>query len=295
MKFPNLFRRIRKSLFVFLPLALLAGYAVHDALSHYRGLAFCAVPIQPQPGCSTGASPSDPCHGTTTSSSTVIHIFTPAQIFAGSTDTFRISVSNGAPIDVAAGFDIDVDTPAMLDTVPGMHTFLTAALGFGPFGNWSDITQTKPQTWVGGSDSAVWTFLYTARPTAGFDTIYIDGIAVDGDSASSAPATDHWNQIDTIITVLPAPNIVTPSSSGNLLQVYPNPAANVLFINDGIPTDVGTYTVTDAAGRVVLRGRQIPLDGRQSIDISDIAAGAYVISIQPRMGQAITRRIAIQR
>ncbi len=290
--FPILFRQIRRSFAVVVALALLGGYAVQDVLSHWHGMPDYALPIIG--GCDAGANLQDECHHES-SASTVIHVYiASAQVYAGSTDTLRISVANPYPLDIAAGFDIAVDTPAMLDTVPGMNTILTLPNPpYSLYPAWS-VTHSQPQFFQPNTDSAIWTMLYTARPMPGIDTIYAAGNAVNGDSAS-ADVQDHWDSITVYVTVLPAPSIVTPSSSGNLLQVYPNPAANVLFINDGIPADVGTYTVMDAAGRVVLRGRQIPLDGRQSIDISGIAAGAYIISIQPRMGQAITRKIAIQR
>ncbi len=292
---PNLFRHIRKSLFVFLPLALLAGYEINDALSHWRGVAYCAVPLQQTPGCNATATPSDGCHGPNPSSSTVIHLFLPDTIYAGNTYLLRISVSTRSPQDVAAGFDVDIDSPAMLDTVPGFHTLLSDSLP--PFLSYWDIHHTQPQSFtVNGtnSDSAIWSMLYTARPTAGFDTFYVDGNAVDGDSAT-ADLADHWDSLTKIVTVLPAPSIVAPALSSNILLVYPNPASNEIFINDGILSDVGTYTLTDAAGRVVCYGRQIPLDGTRSLDISNIAAGAYVLSVQPRTGQTFSRSIAIDR
>jgi hypothetical protein len=293
--FPILFRRIRKSLFVVLPLALLAGYAVHDALSHYRGVAYCAVPLQQDPGCNATATPTDACHGAVPSPVTVIHVLMPDTIYAGNTYIVRISVANPDPIDVAAGFDVDIDSPAMLDTVAGMITFLSDSLP--PFLSWWDIHHTAPQSFTmngPNSDSAVWSIQYTARPTPGFDTFYVDGNAVDGDSASPS-IHDHWDSLTQIVTVLPAPSIVTPALSSNVLQVYPNPASNEIFINDGIPTYVGTYTLTDASGRVVLYGRQFPLDGSRSIDISSIAAGAYFLNVQPRMGRTFTRSVAIHR
>ena len=102
-------------------------YAVNNALSHYRGLPYVALPLEEygvERGCDAGASLQDGCHGARTSSSTVIHIYTTSgPVYAGSTDTLRISVANPDPVDIAAGFDLDVDTPAMLDTIPGMNTF----------------------------------------------------------------------------------------------------------------------------------------------------------------------------
>lgn len=293
--FSILFLGIRKSLFVILPLALLGGYAVHDALSHYRGVAYCAVPLQQEPGCNATATPTDGCHGAVPSPSTVIHVLLPDTIYAGNTYIVRISVANPDPIDIAAGFDVDIDSPAMLDTVHGMITFLSDSLP--PFLSWWDIHHTAPQSFnMNGpnSDSAVWSIQYTARPTPGFDTFYVDGNAVDGDS-SNASTHDHWDSLTQIVTVLPAPSIVTPALTSNALQIYPNPASNQIFINSGIPTDMGTYTLTDASGRIVLYGRQFPLNGSRGIDLSSIAAGSYFLNVQPRIGKAVTRSIAIDK
>jgi hypothetical protein len=118
--FSILFRGIRRSLFVFILLALLGGYAIDNALSHWHGM-----PDQAWlGGCDGNPTLQDPCHGPA-STSTKIHIFLPDTIYAGYTYTLRISVSNRSPLDSAGGFDLDVDTPAMLDTVPNMDTRLT--------------------------------------------------------------------------------------------------------------------------------------------------------------------------
>ena len=157
-----------------------------------------------------------------------------------------------------------------------------------------DITHLKPQSFAPHTDSAVWSMLYTARPTAGIDTIYAAGNAVNGDSASP-DITDHWDSAILYITVLPAPSIVTPSASGNVFQAYPNPASNQFFVNDGNAADVGSYTLTDAAGRVVTSGSEIPLDGKHRVDVSRIAAGAYMLHVQTWSGLSFTRSMVIQR
>jgi hypothetical protein len=288
--FPILFRRIRKSFFLFLPLALLAGYSVHDAFSHYTG---ADVPGDAELGSCALGNPL-PCHAGPASSSTVIHLFTPSQILAGHTYIFRISVASLDTADHAAGFDVDVDTPVTLDTIPGVNTFSTA-----PFPGISDewsITHSVPQLFSANgvnSDSAVWSFLYTAPDSPGVYPIYLAGNAVNGDSAT-ADTEDHWNVAVQNITVL-ASDMVSPSSQSISVQVFPNPASNELFINDGSAAVDGAYTITDPAGRVMLYGRQLPLDGAHSIDISHLAAGAYLLSVQPRMGPSFSRCIVIRR
>ncbi len=290
--FPILFRRIRKSLFVILPLALLAGYAVHDAYSHYDGVltaGYAAIPG----GCGAGAPGT--CHGPEADATTLIHLYTPSTIIAGNTYTLTFSVANPNPQDVAAGFDIDVDTPASLGMIPGTNTVISNPDTLFGTGLWS-ISHSIPQQFnVNGanSDSAVWSFQYTARPTAGVDILYLAGNAVNGDSAIAGDS-DRWNQSVAYITVQAASS-VAQTSSASALQVYPNPASNELFINDGIPADEGSYTLTDAAGRVVLFGHHISLDGNHNIDVSTIGTGTYILSVQPRNGSSFSKSIVIQK
>jgi Secretion system C-terminal sorting domain len=289
MKFSILFRTIRKSIFLLVTLALVGGYAVHDALSHYTGedVAGTASSFS---GCGGPG-----CHAPSPDPTTVIHLFTPAKIVAGQTYRLRISVSNPDPNDVAAGFDVDAFSPIGLDTdtIANLHTGSVP-----PFEDFlpGSITHTMPQLFKANganSDSAVWSFLYTASPTPGIDTLYLAGNAVNGDSAD-ADTADHWNQSVAYITVQ-APSGVASASSASSIQIYPNPASNELFINDGNLSDAGSYTLADAAGRVVMNGRRIPLDGNHSIDVSNINEGAYILSVQPQMGQSFSRKIVIQR
>ncbi len=290
MKRSTLFRHIRKGVFLFFALALIAGYSVHDVLSHYTGGAEIAEYPKLAQGCGQGLQ----CHGLNPDTSTHLHLFVPAKIYAGSTDTLRLSVSNSNKEDIEAGFDIDVDTPAMFQAIPGTNTVVTVDTFF--YFIWS-IGHNKPQLFSANgpkSDSAVWTFLYTPRSTAGMDTLYVAGNAVNGDSAY-ANDSDRWFDDTVFIKVLPALNSVAPSSPASSVQIYPNPASNEIFVNDGIPADAGTYTLTDPAGRVVLSGHPIPLDGNHSIDLSSVNAGAYILNVQPRNGQSFSRKIVVQR
>jgi hypothetical protein len=283
---PFLFSRIRKGFFIFLPLALLGGYAVHDAFSHYYGSDIAGY--AEIGGCNFGSTSETPCHGSV-SPSTSIHFSTPSPIVAGNTYLFTVTISNPDTADHYAGLDVDVDTPVVLDSIAGMNTFLTP-----PFAGVSDeysITHNTPKMLVG--DSATWSFWYTAPTTPGVYPIYIDGNTVNGDSAT-ADTEDHWDSITDFINVVPSDG-VTPSSFASAIQVYPNPASNELFINDGIPSDEGSYALIDPSGRVVLNGGEIPLDGRHSANISSIAAGTYILSVQPQIGRAFSRSVVIRR
>ncbi len=210
MKFSIPFRTIRKSIFVLVTLALVGGYAVHDALSHYTGedVAGTASSFS---GC---GGPS--CHAPFPDTTTVIHLFMPAKIVAGQTYTFMISVSNPDPNDVAAGFDVDAFSPIGLDTIANLHTGSVP-----PFEDFlpGSITHTMPQLFKANganSDSAVWSFLYTASPTPGIDTLYLAGNAVNGDSAN-ADTADHWNRSVAYLTEH-APSGVASATAASSIQ-----------------------------------------------------------------------------
>ncbi len=284
MKIPSLFRHIRKSALLLLVLALLGGYSVHNAFSHYDGITIAGYAAFP-----SGCGQSNPCHSPVPDPTTVIHLYTPATIVAGNTYKFTLSVANPNKEDIAAGFDIDANQPVILDTIPGQNTIITNPDSTGS-GEWT-ISHMTPKSFVG--DSATWTFNYTAPTVPGVYTIYIAGNAVNGDSAT-ATDSDRWNHIAPNITVV-APSGVAPAPSMPSIQVYPNPASRELFLNDGVPSDVGSYTLTDASGRVMLIGRQVALDGSHSIDVSTMAAGAYMLTVQPRSRSAFMRSIIIQR
>jgi hypothetical protein len=129
--------------------------------------------------------------------------------------------------------------------------------------------------------------------TPGVYPIYVAGNAVDNDSAN-ADTQDHWDSLTVFINVLPSDG-VTQSAPASAIQVYPNPASNELFINDGVAFDEGSYALIDPSGRVMLNGGEMPLDGRHSANISRIAAGTYILSVQPHAGKAFSRSVVIRR
>jgi hypothetical protein len=80
----SFFRTIRKGLFLILPLALIVGYSINKAMGTSTG-----VVGQSTIGCGGGS-----CHGSQ-SAATVVKIYTSAaQILAGQTYVFTISVAN---------------------------------------------------------------------------------------------------------------------------------------------------------------------------------------------------------
>ncbi len=71
----------------------------------------------------------------------------------------------------------------------------------------------------------------------------------------------------------------------NDLTIYPNPATDVLFI-DGLTEEVTNITITDLQGRTIINTTNIDSN---SIDISDLDAGVYLLTIQTAEGSLVDK------
>jgi Secretion system C-terminal sorting domain len=121
---------------------------------------------------------------------------------------------------------------------------------------------------------------------------------VAANSITLSPNTDI--QKGAILTILPGPctsPVLRPAGSsetvtapdisrnqdfeaGSVVNVYPNPADNLLYvqISKGVKMLTGIqYTITDLMGKVMLRG--IINKTNQDISISDLAGGGYFLNI----------------
>lgn len=276
MKLSMPFRHIRKSLLLFIPLGLLAGYATHEAVAHYSGIIGYS-----QIGCS---GPS--CHGFQ-STNTVVSLYTNAtQIEAGQTYVFKFSVANSlsTPKEVAAGCDIS-DSGGTL-AVDGSGSGLVAAGG--------ELTHNEPRDFTG--DSAVWQFKYTAPKTPGIAHIYAVGNAVINNALEDMNSQfDHWNG-DTLTLYIVPLNGVNPVSntSSNAITVYPNPSHGLATLSSEGLSGPAQIQVSDAAGRTVLNETVI-VGNETPLDFSSLPNGSYFMQVQPRNGQPFTRSIIIQK
>lgn len=83
-----------------------------------------------------------------------------------------------------------------------------------------------------------------------------------------------------------------PLSASYTATVYPNPASTSIQVKlEGITEDV-TMSIYDAAGRTVLSQ---PVINGQSVDVSNLAAGSYIYSLQVRGRNVMTGKIAIEK
>jgi hypothetical protein len=77
---------------------------------------------------------------------------------------------------------------------------------------------------------------------------------------------------------------VLENSIGNTLEIYPNPAKNVINVKTADTKLLGmAYSIYDNTGKVVLSGKIT--SENTSIELGNLAAGIYVLSIAENMKQ----------
>jgi uncharacterized delta-60 repeat protein len=86
--------------------------------------------------------------------------------------------------------------------------------------------------------------------------------------------------------------IAEASPEGNAaIQIYPNPADNLLFIENKSQLKISCIRVYDMLGVLV---KQVDNPDKQPVDISDLPAASYVLSIQTEQGAALHRTFVVR-
>ncbi len=268
----NFFREIRKGIFVFVPLALLAGYSIHEASARRAG-----VLGQSQIGCSGPTSPGTPeCHGAQ-SNATVVKFWTDSTGFGlGGSYLFTFSVSN--PSERGAGLDISVDNGDTIFAAESSRDFQT-------FG--SEATQLQPLLFTG--DSSVWTFIYKPGK-AGIRHLYGAGNAVNMNTLEDP--TDHWDTTTYFINVETS-GVNATTQELPIPTIYPNPCRGIVTLSSPALSGLATIEVSDASGRTILN-EEIILGSRTPLDFSNLSAGSYFVSVKPKSGKPFSQHLIIQ-
>lgn len=76
----------------------------------------------------------------------------------------------------------------------------------------------------------------------------------------------------------------------NAFNVYPNPIRGKMQIDGPLTLQNIQMTVTDIAGRAVIREKR-QVNGKTELDVSTLPAGAYVLQIESQQRQVTTRFI----
>ncbi len=111
--------------------------------------------------------------------------------------------------------------------------------------------------------------------------ILVSGFCISDEDCE--PTAGYLARINSVFDPDPVTDMKTNSFSG--LTFYPNPARNVLnIVLDNLPNREGNLEIQDLNGRTI---KQFLLDGKptQSIDISGIDAGMYVVSVSNEAGE----------
>ncbi|WP_223605875.1 S8 family serine peptidase [Chryseobacterium sp. OSA05B] len=110
-------------------------------------------------------------------------------------------------------------------------------------------------------------------------TIKHKGTLTGGSQNYTLIVTGKANAGTTVKTSSGKVNSSKEITMDNLTSIYPNPAKNEINVNLGTKASTSlTLNVFDVSGKQILTQRAV--DGRNKIDISDIPAGSYILSVQ---------------
>lgn len=206
-------RKIWRSASIALLLFGVISFASDYAVSHSGGMTGVTNRPGDNPGCT--------CHCANASGNTSVSVTTGSSLTvqAGSTITFTISVSNSN--EAKAGCDISVWRGTLTAGNDGLQS------------SGGQLTHSAPKALA-----ASWTFTYTAPSTAGGDTIYATGNAVNNDGGNGGGnCSDNWNLASKVII-----DVISPQRS---LSVSP---ASINFGNKRVGGTFTDNTLTLTAG-----------------------------------------------
>lgn len=209
---------------------------------------------------STGCS----CHGSASSTVTV-SISGPAQVQAGSTSTYQVTISGGS------GTRVCTDIAASSGSLQPFDSALKLS------GN--ELITNGTKTYTNGQ--YVYSFNYTAPATGGNQTLYATGLATN--------SSGQWNFApDKVISVVTATDVMTNSIPAEyaLEQNYPNPFNPSTLIKYSIAeTGNVTLKIYDMLGNEIeTLVNEIKLPGNYSVQFSsenlNLASGIYFYKLR---------------
>ena len=176
--------------------------------------------------------------------------------------------SGGVMISTDGGLTWETDNETFTFFYPGMNaghldangtTYIGGSSGFGDGGVIFD------------NSTPFWTWGSIDQP--------INDITSYGDSTTFLVGDSGAIYVNVSLTALGLEN---PSSID--FRLAPNPANSHLQVN-GITEEVLGYTITDMAGRTMLKVYQITF-GRVNVDVSNLAEGCYFLNLKTKEGES---------
>jgi hypothetical protein len=170
-------------------LAIIGAYAIVDINAHSNGLSINNLTDKyTNTGCY--------CHCTSSSTNTTVTLSTssgssPLTASPSTSYTFTVTVANSSESD--GGVEVASYSGSGLAAGTGLQLVN------------GELTHSTPKSFTGGSCS--WTFTYTSGSTAGYDTLYATGNAVNGDGSNGlGGCSDEWNNSSKFIIHVVAPS-----------------------------------------------------------------------------------------
>ncbi len=135
---------------------------------------------------------------------------------------------------------------------------------------------------IGYSDSALRIGMAIPGPSLQYFKGKIDEVRIYNRAINSQEITALYNNTNTSIGEV---------ASQSNIQVYPNPASDVLYINGNDRVN-STLFISDILGKNVLKK---DISNTSNIDISDLAAGVYSVSLFDESGNMFyTNKLIVQ-
>jgi hypothetical protein len=224
------------------------------------------------------------CHNPTPTSSVIVTINGPAELIAGQSAHYTVTVQGGPA--VRAGTNIAA-SDGTIDPV----SFELQKIG-------DELTHTSPQTFENGV--ATFNFSYTAPTTPGVYTIFANGNSVNFNGINTG---DQWNfapdlqvTVRSSIATSVGGTSALPGEFG-LSQNYPNPFNPSTTISYAVArTSRVSLDVYDMAGRLVqnlVSGVREPGHYSANFNASGLASGVYFYRLSADGALVQTKKLAL--
>ncbi len=131
-------------------------------------------------------------------------------------------------------------------------------------------------------------FRFQCDASGNADRVYIDEVVVTGSSASG-------NAVGPIVTIEEIPTIRTFDITDDLevdMKIFPNPASEMVSVR--VDDEIQQVTVFNVQGQQMFRRDYNEGTDRVNLDVSALATGVYMISVQTE-DELITERLVIHR
>lgn len=223
----------------------------------------------------------------------------------GTSLSITVKDSTGFPItSYVPGRVYDVDVAVNTTSAAQRYGFQMVTLTSNsiPYNAWSQpsantrIASAGQRSYAehrGKSTTSSFSTKWTAPVSGTGDIVfYAGGAAVNNDGSTSG---DGGN-INSLTIQEDMSTNITELSFDNLITFYPNPAIDVLFMNNMSQENLtGFVRVMDLKGQVVIENQlNINSNSKEEMNVGQLDAGIYMIQLTTTSQNTVTKRIVVQ-